>query len=71
MFIEIRALELHPIHFEEEFGPGGIDLGDDIRQRGSLKANGRADLVEEHTASGEFFHQPGDGLCPLPRTGRP
>ena len=22
MFIEIRALELHPVHFEEEFGPG-------------------------------------------------
>ena len=48
MFIEIRALELHPIHFEEEFGPGEIDLGEDIRQRGSLKADGRADLVEEH-----------------------
>jgi uncharacterized protein len=48
MFIEIKELELHPIDFREEFGPGVIDLGEGIRQRAPLASQGRADLVEEH-----------------------
>jgi uncharacterized protein len=48
MLIEIRELELHPIDFEEEFSPGVIDLGADVRQRAPLKSEGRAQLVEEH-----------------------
>lgn len=48
MLIEIRELELHPIDFEEEFGPGVIDLGPDVHQRTPLKSEGRAQLVEEH-----------------------
>jgi uncharacterized protein len=48
MLIEIRELELHPVHFEEEFGPGVIDLGPDLRQRSGLRAIGRAELIEEH-----------------------
>ncbi|HET7441462.1 MAG TPA: DUF177 domain-containing protein [Terriglobales bacterium] len=48
MLIEIRELELHPVDFEEEFGPGAIDFGPDIRQHSALKSNGRAQLVEEH-----------------------
>jgi DUF177 domain-containing protein len=48
MLIEIQELELHPIDFDEEFSPGGIDLGADIRQRTPLKTEGRAQLVEEH-----------------------
>ncbi len=47
MLIEIKELELHPIDFEEEFHPGAIDLGDDLRQRGPLWTGGRAQLVEE------------------------
>ena len=48
MLIEIKELELHPIDFREEFCPGSIDLGADVRQQTVLRTDGRADLVEEH-----------------------
>jgi uncharacterized protein len=48
MLIEIQELELHPVDFREEFIPGAIDLGEDVRQRTPLRSQGRADLVEEH-----------------------
>jgi uncharacterized protein len=48
MLIEIKELELHPVDFREEFSPGAIDLGEEVRQRTPLASEGRADLVEEH-----------------------
>jgi uncharacterized protein len=48
MLIEIKDLEIHPLDFREEFSPGVIDLGEEVRQRSPLRAEGRADLVEEH-----------------------
>jgi uncharacterized protein len=48
MFLDIKDLEVRPREFEEEFHPGVIDLGEDVRQRTPLKAAGRAELVEEH-----------------------
>lgn len=48
MLIEIEDLELHPVDFREEFSPGAIDLGAEVRQRSPLHSEGRADLVEEH-----------------------
>jgi uncharacterized protein len=48
MLIELAELELHPVDFLEEFPPGAIDLGEDVRQLMSLKTSGRAQLVEEH-----------------------
>jgi len=48
MLIEIQDLETHPLDFREEFGPGAIDFGPDLRQRSALRSEGRADLVEEH-----------------------
>jgi len=48
MFLDIKELELHPIEFKEEFQPGAIDLGEEAKQRTLLKAEGRAELVEEH-----------------------
>lgn len=48
MFIEIQELERHPIDFAEDFAPGAIDLGGDLRQLAGLHAEGRAQLVEEH-----------------------
>jgi len=47
MFIEIKELELHPIDFEEEFRPGSIDFGADLRQVSALRTSGRAQLIEE------------------------
>lgn len=48
MFIEIKELELHPVDFQEEFGPGVIDFGPEVRQADPLRSQGRAQLVEEH-----------------------
>lgn len=48
MFIEIHQLELHPVDWDQEFGPGVIDLGADFTQRTPLHTAGRAQLVEEH-----------------------
>jgi uncharacterized protein len=48
MFLDIKDLEVRPREFEENFQPGVIDLGQDVRQLTPLKASGRAELVEEH-----------------------
>jgi uncharacterized protein len=48
MFLDVKELELHPLDFAEEFAPGVIDLGGEVRQRTPLKASGRAEVVEEH-----------------------
>ena len=48
MFLDIKDLELHPLDFQEEFQPGAINLGEEVRQRTPLKASGRAEVVEEH-----------------------
>jgi uncharacterized protein len=48
MFIEIGDLETNPVDFREQYSPGAIDLGPDLRQLSPLHAEGRADLVEEH-----------------------
>jgi uncharacterized protein len=48
MFIEIQELERHPLDFREEFSPGAIDFGEEVRQRSPLLSEGHADLVEEH-----------------------
>jgi len=47
MLIAIKDLEIHPVEFREEFSPGAIDLGEEVRQRSVLRSEGRADLVEE------------------------
>ena len=48
MFLDIKELELHPLDFAEELQPDVIDLGSEARQKGTLKASGRAEVVEEH-----------------------
>lgn len=48
MLFEIQELERHPIDFKEEFPPGAIELGEELRQISVLKSAGRAQLVEEH-----------------------
>lgn len=48
MFIDIHELELHKLEFDEEFRPGSIELGPDIRQAQPLNSKGRAELIEEH-----------------------
>jgi uncharacterized protein len=48
MLIEVKDLEIHPLDFREDFSPGVLDLGTEVRQRSVLHSDGRADLVEEH-----------------------
>ena len=48
MFFDLKELELHPIDFAEEFAPGAIELGADVRQSTPVVSRGRAELVEEH-----------------------
>ncbi len=47
MFLDIKDLEIHPLDFAENFPPGAIDLGGEIRQRSPLESAGRAEVVEE------------------------
>lgn len=54
MFIEIKDLELNPLDFREEYGPGVIDLGAEVRQRSPLFTEGHADLVEERHGKHEI-----------------
>ncbi len=48
MLIRVAELELRPLEFEQEFRPGTIDFGSDLRQVGPLKIKGRAELIKEH-----------------------
>ncbi len=48
MFISVKELELRKLPLEEEFQPGQIDLGVELRQIGAVKVDGRAELVREH-----------------------
>jgi uncharacterized protein len=54
MLIELKDLEINPVDFREEYGPGVIDLGTEVVQRSPLFAEGRADLVEEHHGKHEI-----------------
>jgi uncharacterized protein len=47
MHITLRELELQPLDFHEEFAPGAIDLGADLKQVAPLLGTGRAELVHE------------------------
>ena len=47
MFISLPVLVQKEINFREEFAPGMVDLGPDMRQSGALRAQGRATLIEE------------------------
>jgi len=47
MFISLQVLEQKEINFREEYPPGTIDLGPDMRQSAPLRTSGRAVLIEE------------------------
>ena len=47
MYLSIATLEDHALEFREEFAPEVFDFGPDVRQRGPLRAQGRAQLLEE------------------------
>jgi uncharacterized protein len=47
MFIKIKELELRKLEFDENFAPGTIELGPDIKQTTPIHASGRAELIRE------------------------
>jgi uncharacterized protein len=53
MFIKIKDLELRKMEFDEILIPGVINLGEDVRQQGPLRASGRAELVRENRGARE------------------
>ncbi len=49
MFIRVRDLEAEALQFDQEFPPGHIDLGAELKQTAPLHAEGRAELIEERS----------------------
>ncbi|MGH9556805.1 MAG: YceD family protein [Terriglobales bacterium] len=47
MFIRLQDLEVEKLEFQQEFGPGVIDLGAEVAQQTTLRASGRAELIKE------------------------
>ncbi len=54
MYISLQDLELRKLNFREQFQPGTIDLGGEVRQVQPLSTSGRAELVEEHHGKREI-----------------
>jgi uncharacterized protein len=48
MLIRVLDLEHEPLEFDETIAAGAIDYGDALRQSGSARARGRAELILEH-----------------------
>jgi len=48
MLIRVQELELRKVEFNEDFQPGAVEFGFDLKQVGPLHAEGRAELVVEH-----------------------
>ena len=48
MVFRVADLQLHKRDFNENFPPGAIDFGNDLRQIGPLHTQGRAELIVEH-----------------------
>jgi uncharacterized protein len=48
MLITLLQIEKEALLFEETVEAGAVDFGSEIEQKGLMKTEGRADLVEEH-----------------------
>lgn len=48
MFISLEDLEREPVDFREEFSPGQVEFGSELKQMAPLLSRGRATLIEEH-----------------------
>jgi uncharacterized protein len=54
MYIRLQDLEIRKLEFREEFAPGAVDLGSEVRQIAPLKTSGRAEVVHEHHGGKEM-----------------
>jgi uncharacterized protein len=48
MLFRVADLQLQKREFDENFAPGAIDFGSELRQLGALHTDGRAELIVEH-----------------------
>jgi len=48
MLIRVADLHLHKREFNQDFPPGAIEFGPDLRQQGPLHTEGRAEVIVEH-----------------------
>jgi uncharacterized protein len=55
MFIKTKELDLRKLEFNENFEPGTIDLGPETRQKTSLHALGRAELIRENRGARDLI----------------
>ena len=55
MFISIEDLEREPVEFREEFAPGSVEFGPELKQTSPLQAQGTATLIEEHQGAREVI----------------
>ena len=55
MLITLLQLEKEAILFEESVEVGAVEFGPEIEQRGAMRTEGRADLVEEHHGPREII----------------
>lgn len=55
MLIRVQDLELRRQNIDQELEPGKIDFGRELRQIGTLKVRGRAELVREHHGGREYI----------------
>ena len=55
MLISLEDLERNPIDFREEFSPGQVDFGPELKQLAPLLSSGRATLIEEHQGAREVI----------------
>jgi uncharacterized protein len=55
MFISLEDLEQKPVDFREQFAPGQVEFGPELRQLAPLSSSGRATLIEEHQGAKEVI----------------
>ena len=55
MLISLEDLQRKPIDFREEFAPGQVEFGYEMKQVAPLLASGRATLIEEHQGAREVI----------------
>lgn len=55
MLISLEDLERKPVDFREEFSPGQVEFGPELKQLSPLHSSGRATLIEEHQGAREVI----------------
>ena len=55
MLISLEDLERQPLDFREQFSPGQVEFGPELKQLAPLDSSGRATLIEEHQGAREVI----------------